>query len=637
MRDGFVKVAACAPRIRVADVGHNVGACVDAIFDAAQAGAKVVVLPELCLTGATCGDLFYSDVLIDAALEGVFAIAQATIDLDVLAFVGAPICVDGKLYDCAVALGEGEILAIVPKRAITAAQARQFSVGPQEVSYVYMDDETVPFGSHVLLSCATLPDLVVAAEVGEDARALLSPAAEHVCAGATLVVSLAASPSLVQAAQSTRDLIRMQSDRLACAYVLANVGAGESTTDAVYGGQCLVAEKGAILSEAEPFGKGRAISEIDVLRLAAERRGSSAFRTAATPSDEDYAVEEFVLDVQDTTLTRAIDAFPFIPDDDSERAGRCEEILNIQAHALAERMRSIGCRQAVVGISGGLDSTLALLVTARAFDVLGLDHAGIVAITMPGFGTTDRTHNNAWQLTEALGATPREIPIGEAVRQHFQDIGHDESVRNAAYENAQARERTQILMDVANDNGGIVVGTGDLSELALGWATYNGDHMSMYAVNGAIPKTLIRYIVRHVADTCENEREAEVLLDVLDTPVSPELLPANEDGTIAQQTEDLVGPYELHDFFLYQLLRYSFSPRKIYRLAQVAFAGEYGDETILKWLRVFCRRFFSQQFKRSCSPDGPAVGSVGLSPRGGLAMPSDAASTLWLAELDKID
>jgi NAD+ synthase (glutamine-hydrolysing) len=377
------------------------------------------------------------------------------------------------------------------------------------------------------------------------------------------------------------------------------------------------------------------LSDVDVDALVGER-----MRLAAFEPDPSWATTvqatPFSLEVEPTELTRPVDATPFIPTDDAVRAERCEEILSIQAHALAERMRCIGSSRAVVGISGGLDSTLALLVTARAFDLLGLERAGITAITMPGFGTTDRTHNNAWQLTLALGATPREIPIGAAVRQHFADIDHDEAVRNAAYENAQARERTQILMDVANDNGGIVVGTGDLSELALGWATYNGDHMSMYAVNAAVPKTLIRYIVRYVADTCGNDRETEVLLDVLDTPVSPELLPANEDGTIAQQTEDLVGPYELHDFFVYHLLRYGSRPRKIYRLACAAFAGTYDEATIARWLKVFCRRFFSQQFKRSCAPDGPAIGGVGLSPRGGLAMPSDASSALWLAEVDAL-
>lgn len=637
MQDGFVKVTAAAPRIRVADVAQNTQGCIDAIQGAASKGAQIVVLPELCVTGSTCGDLFWQDILIDAALEGVVAIAHATASLDTLAFVGAPICVDGKLYDCAVALGRGEILGIIPKRLLSAAQARHFSVGPEDVSYVSMGEDVVPFGSKLLLCCTALPDLVVAAEIGEDLLSLMPPSIEHVAAGATLVVNLAALPSLVESAASAREATCEQSARLCCAYVAANAGAGESTTDYVYGGQCLIAEKGELLAEAKPFAQHTATSEIDVYRLAAARRRLPAFARSIDPQEAGYVVEEFELDSAQTELTRTVDPFPFIPSDDSKCSERCEEILNIQAHALAERMRSIGSTKAVLGISGGLDSTLALLVTARAFDLLGLDRAGITAITMPGFGTTDRTHNNAWQLTEALGATPREIAIGLSVRQHFADIGHDESTHNSCYENAQARERTQILMDVANDNGGLVVGTGDLSELALGWATYNGDHMSMYAVNATVPKTLIRYIVRHVADTCGNARETEVLLDVLDTPVSPELLPANEDGTIAQQTEDLVGPYELHDFFLYQMLHYGFGPRKTYRLARIAFDGTYGGDTILKWLKVFSRRFFSQQFKRSCSPDGPAVGSVGTSPRGGLVMPSDAASTLWLAELDKIE
>ena len=635
MQDGFVKVAACAPRIRVADVSYNVRACADAVREVADAGAKIVVLPELCITGSTCGDLFWQNALLDAAFAGVVDLAAELQGVDALVCVGAPICVDGRLYDCAVALHAGEILGIVPKRRVSAAQARYFAAGPEEATYVaFGDDGAVPFGAKVLFACSNLADLVVAAEVGEDLTAPVPSLAAHAFAGATLMVNLSAQPALVGSAQKTRRDVACQSDRLNCAYVLAGAGAGESSTDYVFMGQCLVAERGHVLAETKPFSGESAISEIDVELVAAERRRDSSFVAAADAYDEDFAIEEFDLELVETELTREVKAAPFIPSDDSARSSHCEEILSIQANALAERMRAIGCRRAVLGISGGLDSTLALLVAARAFDVLGLPHEGITAITMPGFGTTDRTHNNAWQLTLALGATPREIPIGASVRQHFVDIGHDESVHNAAYENAQARERTQILMDVANDNGGIVIGTGDLSELALGWATYNGDHMSMYAVNAAIPKTLIRYIVRHVADTCGNEREAEVLLDVLDTPVSPELLPANDDGTIAQQTEDLVGPYELHDFFVYQLLRYGFGPRKIYRLACVAFAGEYDDETILKWLKVFHRRFFSQQFKRSCSPDGPAVGSVGLSPRGGLTMPSDASSALWLSELE---
>ncbi len=639
MQDGFVKVAACAPRVKVANVEHNAKMCVEAIRAAAAAGAKVVVLPELCVVGCTCGDLLWQDTLIQEAHNAVAAIAQeATSFSDVLAFVGAPLVVGGALYNCACALCGGEVVGVVPKRNLSAAERRHFAAGPQEAWPADIAGiGVVSFGSEQVFTCASMPSLCVAAEFGADLQAPAAPSVRHALAGATVIVGLAAAPALVGKAAATRNSVAEQSARLACAYIYAGAGAGESTTDAVYDGQCLVAEAGHILAEVAPFESGAAVTEVDVARLASERRRMPAFADTMAGVADEYEVTGFDLLLAETNLTRTVDAFPFIPDNESERAGRCEEILNIQAHALAERMRSIGCKGAVLGISGGLDSTLALLVTARAFDVLKLPHKGIVAITMPGFGTTDRTHNNAWQLTLALGATPREIAIGASVRQHFADIGHDESVRNAAYENAQARERTQILMDVANDTGGIVVGTGDLSELALGWATYNGDHMSMYAVNAAIPKTLIRYIVRHVAETCKNKREAEVLLDVLDTPVSPELLPANEDGTIAQQTEDLVGPYELHDFFVYNFLRYGFGPRKIYRLACAAFAGTYNSKTVLKWLKVFHRRFFSQQFKRSCSPDGPAVGSVGLSPRGGLCMPSDASSALWLAELEELE
>lgn len=627
MQDGFVNVAACAPKIRVADVRHNANACIEAVRGLVERGAKVIVLPELCVTGSTCGDLFWQETLLKGAEDAISTIAQLTADCDALVFVGAPVRVGLKLYDCAVALSHARIVGIVPKRHLSVSEARYFSVGPTEARSVpFAGSAAVTFGADQVFCCTEMPSLSIEVTIGDD----LFYVAPNGCA--SIVANLAATPALVGSAAQARRSVAEQSARLLCACVKANAGEGESTTDYVFSGQSLVAQRGAILSEGKPFARGAALATVDVSLLCAERRRVSSVAKSA----EQHRVRtttEFDLNIVQTRLVQKPDAFPFIPNDESKREDRCEEILSIQAHALAQRMSAIGCEKAIIGISGGLDSTLALLVTARAFDVLGLDRAGITAITMPGFGTTDRTHNNAWQLTLALGATPREIAIGASVRQHFADIGHDESVHNAAYENAQARERTQILMDVANDNGGIVVGTGDLSELALGWATYNGDHMSMYAVNAAIPKTLIRYIVRHVADTCGNEREAEVLLDVLDTPVSPELLPANDDGTIAQQTEDLVGPYELHDFFVYQLLRYGYSMRKIYRLACAAFEGTYDAATVLKWLKVFCRRFFSQQFKRSCAPDGPAVGSVGLSPRGGLVMPSDASSALWLEKL----
>ena len=635
MRDGFLKVAACSPKIRVADVQGNVEACVGSIGSAAQAGAKVIVLPELCVCGSTCGDLLWQHTLLKAVEDGVNLIAAKTSHYDAIIVIGAPVAIRQKLYNCAVVMSHAKILGVVPKTNLSAAERRYFESGKDTQGVIhYAGSTAVPFGPKQVFLSPNSSNLRLAVQFGSDFFVPAMPAQEHVLAGATIIACPCATPSLVGSAQRLRKAAMAQSDRLECSFVMANAGEGESTTDYVFGGQCLVAEKGSLLSESVPFSVGEAISEVDVDLLAAERRRTLALW--ADPEPTDYVRTEAFLALENTELTRVVDAEPFIPSDTQARAARCEEILDIQAHALAQRMQAIGCKQAVVGISGGLDSTLALLVAARAFDILGLDHAGITAITMPGFGTTDRTHNNAWQLTEALGATPREIPIGAAVRQHFADIGHDESVRNAAYENAQARERTQILMDVANDNGGIVVGTGDLSELALGWATYNGDHMSMYAVNAAVPKTLIRHIVRHVANTCDNEREAEVLIDVLDTPVSPELLPANDDGSIAQQTEDLVGPYELHDFFAYHLLRHGFAPRKIMRLACVAFAGTYDAETILKWLKVFHRRFFSQQFKRSCCPDGPAVGNVGLSPRGGLVMPSDATSALWLAELNEL-
>ncbi len=635
MQDGFVKVAACSPAIRVAHVEHNANACVEAIEAAVESGAKVVALPELCLTGATCQDLLWQRALIGNVEYAIGHIAVRTALCDALLLVGAPIEFNQRLYDCMVVLCHGRILGIVPKRALSAAEKRYFSVGPAEPTLVtYAGSTSVPFGAKQAFWHEDMPNLCVAVEFFSELCSVRPPSAEHALAGATVVVCPSAAPALVGSTQQSLSAILCQSERLCCAYLLANAGTGESTTDYVFCGQQAIVEKGSLLCGSEPFADHMTLTEVDVDRLVAERRRAVAFQE---PYDADgYIRTAFDLAIEQTTITRRVPSEPFIPRDELARARRCEEILNIQAHALAQRMQAIGSKQAVIGISGGLDSTLALLVTARAFDLLGIDRAGITAITMPGFGTTDRTHNNAWQLTLSLGATPREIPIGSAVRQHFADIGHDENVHNAAYENAQARERTQILMDVANDNGGIVVGTGDLSELALGWATYNGDHMSMYAVNAAIPKTLIRHIVRHVANTCDNDQEAHILLDVLDTPVSPELLPANADGSIAQQTEDLVGPYELHDFFIYYLLRHGFAPRKVYRLARIAFAGAYDDATILKWLKVCYRRFFSQQFKRSCSPDGPAVGAVGLSPRGGLLMPSDASSALWLDELEEL-
>lgn len=640
MQDGFVKVSARTPEVRVADVAYNVEQCVRQAHEACADGAKLVVLPELCITGYTCEDLFWQDALLDAAQRGLYAFADETSELDALIFVGVPWRVAGKLYNCAVALCHGEILALVPKAHVPNYnefyELRHFAPAPRGVGFVDMGQEDpVPFGTDILLSCRSMPDLVVAAEICEDLWVPAPPSVAHALAGATVIVNLSASNALVGKAAYRRQLVQGQSARLMCGYVYASAGWGESTTDVVFSGHDLVAENGVMLAESAPFGEGAATSEVDVATLAAERLRTSTFPSSEEGMAEHYVVE-FSVARDDTSLTRRVDPWPFVPSDVDERGQRCEDVFAIQAHGLAKRLAHTHARTAVIGISGGLDSTLALLVTVRAFDLLSLDRQGIIAVTMPGFGTTDRTHGNATTLADALGVQLREVSIVDAVRQHFADIDHDERVHDVTYENSQARERTQIIMDIANQEGGMVIGTGDLSELALGWATFNGDHMSMYGVNGGVPKTLVRHLVRYVADTCGDDAEADILYDVLDTPVSPELLPANEDGSIAQQTEDLVGPYELHDFFLYHVMRRGSSPRKVYRLARHAWRGTYDDVTILAWLKVFYRRFFAQQFKRSCLPDGPKVGSVAVSPRGDLRMPSDACATVWLAELERL-
>ena len=642
MRDGFVKVAAVTPEVRVADVAFNVDACVaEASRACTEDGAAVVVLPELAITGYTCEDLFWQDALLDAAERGLADFVARTADLDALLLVGVPVRVNAKLYNCCAVVASGTILGVVPKLHIPTYnefyEGRHFVPGTADVVPVDVAGQLdVPFGTSQLFSCEELPELVVAAEICEDLWVPEPPSIRHALAGATLVCNLSASNALVGKADYRRELVRGQSARLVCGYVYASAGTGESTQDLVFSGHDLVAENGRLLAEGAPFGGGRAVSEVDVRQLAAERRRMSTFQTAANAAQLDYHVSRFTLDVHHVHLTRWVDPHPFVPSDPTRRAERCEDVFAIQAHGLARRLAHTGSRRAVIGLSGGLDSTLALLVTVRAFDLLDLPRTGVVAVTMPGFGTTDRTHDNATKLADALGVELREIAIGDAVLQHFSDIGHDESVHDVTYENSQARERTQILMDVANQEGGLVIGTGDLSELALGWATYNGDHMSMYAVNASVPKTLVRHLVRYVADTCGDAAESEVLLDVLDTPVSPELLPATGDGKIAQRTEDLVGPYELHDFFLYEVLRRGTNPSKVYRLARYALGEKYDDTTILSWLRVFYRRYFAQQFKRSCLPDGPKVGSAAVSPRGDLRMPSDACSTLWLAELEAL-
>ncbi len=635
MRDGFIKVAAVTPDIRVADVSFNTEKICQAIDRAAKEGAKIAAFPELCITGYTCGDLFAQDVLLDNAKEGLLKAAAHTKGKDMLVFVGVPLAVDGKLYNTAAALNDGEILGFTTKTFLPNYgefyEMRQFHEGPSQARFITFDGKELPFGPQLLFEEKSIDGLIVSAEICEDVWSAVPPSIGAAREGAVIIVNCSASDETVGKAAYRKALIEGQSARLLCGYIYANAGEGESTTDLVFGGHNIIAENGAALAEGKRFENGMICSEIDIKRLWSERRRNTTFQM----SDERRLLRiPFHIGMGETCLTRTFPSRPFVPCDDKERAKRCEEILTIQAMGLKKRLAHAHAGSAVVGISGGLDSTLALLVTAKAFDALGMDRKHIAAVTMPCFGTTDRTYQNACKMSKRLGADLREVPIAESVRQHFKDIGHDMEDHSVTYENAQARERTQVIMDIANKENGMVIGTGDMSELALGWATYNGDHMSMYGVNASVPKTLVRHLVRYYADTCEDETLKEVLYDVLDTPVSPELLPP-KDGEIAQKTEDLVGPYELHDFFLYYFLRFGYEPAKIYRIAKSAFAGEYGDEIIYKWLHTFCRRFFTQQFKRSCLPDGPKVGTVALSPRGDWRMPSDACGAVWMENLEK--
>lgn len=636
MKDGFITVATATPQVAVADCEANTQTILACINEMAAAHAKVMVLPELCITGYTCSDLFWQTKLLDEAEAALSVIAEGSRQVDALIAVGMPLRVAGKLLNVAAILCRGKLLGFVPKVNLPAYnefyETRHFMSGSADMGTVQFGGEEIPVGTNLLFSCENVVDLCVAAEICEDLWVPNPPSVQHALAGASVICNLSASDEMVGKGSYRRDLVAGQSARLVCAYLYATAGEGESTTDLVFGGQNLIAENGTVLAESATFENEINVATIDVQRLASERRRMSTFPAAES---KEYREISFALAEEETKLARFFDADPFVPSNADQLSDRCEEILNIQALGLKKRLAHTHAKSAVVGISGGLDSTLALLVTARAFDMLGLPRKGIVAVTMPGFGTTDRTYNNAVAMIKSLGATFKEVPIAKAVMQHFADIDHDASIHDVTYENSQARERTQILMDIANQANGFVIGTGDLSELALGWATYNGDHMSMYAVNASVPKTLVRHLVRHYADTSADEVLAGVLYDVLDTPVSPELLPP-EDGAISQKTEDLVGPYELHDFFLYQMLRMCFPPAKIYRVAKEAFAGRYSNETILKWLRTFYWRFFSQQFKRSCLPDGPKVGSVAVSPRGDLRMPSDACVSAWIKEVETL-
>ncbi|WP_455191471.1 NAD(+) synthase [Eubacterium ramulus] len=637
MRQGFIKVAALTPKVTVADTQANRKEICRLMDEAEAKGAKILVFPELCITGYTCGDLFYQQVLLREAKKELLAIAKYTQRKDYLAFVGLPLEYNGKLYNVAAAVTQGKVLGLVPKTHIPNYnefyERRHFAPGMKQPVPVALDEDTVvPMGTRVLFQCRQMPELKIGAEICEDVWAPNPPGVEHALAGATLLVNLSASDETTGKDMYRKSLVTGQSGRLICGYVYCSAGDGESTQDVVYSGHNLIAENGTLLAESRRFCNESIYTELDVVRLNEERRRMSTFMT----SDESYINVEFSLKEEKTELTRFVDPAPFVPGNKADREKRCEEIFMIQAMGLKKRLEHTHAATAVVGISGGLDSTLALLVMVKAFDLIGKDHKDIVAVTMPGFGTTDRTYDNAVSLIKSLGATFREVSIVDSVRVHFKDIGQDEAVHDVTYENGQARERTQILMDIANKSGGMVIGTGDMSELALGWATYNGDHMSMYGVNASVPKTLVRHLVCYYADTCADETLQKVLYDVLDTPVSPELLPP-EDGKISQKTEDIVGPYELHDFFLYYILRFGCTPKKIYRLANYAFAGTYDTETIQKWLKTFYRRFFSQQFKRSCLPDGPKVGTVAVSPRGDLRMPSDASARIWMEELEHLD
>ena len=635
MKDGFIKVATATPEIRIADCEYNADQIIKLIKEGKEKRVKIMVFPELCITGYTCGDLFLHETLLESAKEQLQNILESTKGSDMLLAIGMPMEYGQKLYNCAVWLQNGSILGVVPKKHIPNYhefyEGRYFVNGQDQVVFMKLLGQNVPFGSKLLFACDEIKELIVGCEICEDLWVPMPPSIGHAMAGATVIANLSASDEITSKEVYRRNLVNGQAGRLCCAYLYTSAGEGESTSDVVYSGDHIISENGTELARSKRFTTGITVADIDVKKLCAERRRMMTFKT----EQEGYVVQTFHFVIEEVDLIRQFPKTPFIPSNVSEREKRCEEIFMIQAQGLKKRLAHTKCNHAIVGISGGLDSTLALLVMAKAFDLLGMPREQIISITMPCYGTTDRTYQNAVQLTKQLGATLKEIRINKAVDQHFEDIGHDPNNHNVVYENAQARERTQVLMDVANAYNGMVIGTGDMSELALGWATYNGDHMSMYGVNCSVPKTLVRHLVQYYADVVADPQTREILIDILDTPVSPELLPP-VDGVISQKTEDLVGPYELHDFFLYYMLRFGYEPKKIFRIACRTFEGIYEQEDIYKWLRTFYWRFFSQQFKRNCLPDGPKVGTVSLSPRGDLRMPSDASSALWMKQMDEI-
>lgn len=634
MKDGFIRVGAASIHTKIADCISNTEQIIQMMKTASKNQTKILVFPELAITGYTCEDLFFQDRLLNEALQQLKNIIAASKPLEMITIVGLPYVFNHKLYNVAAVIYEGQLLGLVPKTHIPNYsefyEARHFESGEDILTEVIFDDQIVPFGSHILFENTHMPAMSIGVEICEDLWAPNPPSSSHALAGATIIANASASNELTGKSDYRRLLVQSQSARLVTAYIYANAGAGESTTDVVFSGHNLIGENGTILNESDCYLVGITYADIDVSKLTAERRKMTTFKT-----NDEYDRVYFNMPIKEFKIDRYYDSTPFVPSDPQLRQKRCEEVFNIQIMGLKQRLEATQTKKAVIGISGGLDSTLALLVTHMTFKKLGLPSENIYAITMPCFGTTSRTLNNALGLMEELGVTSKTIPIKEAVLLHFKDIGHDENVHDVTYENVQARERTQVLMDLSNQIGGIVVGTGDLSEVALGWSTYNGDHMSMYGVNASVPKTLVRYLVDYVASQYNEQRLETLLRDVLDTPVSPELLPA-EDNQITQKTEDIVGPYELHDFFLYHVVRFGYEPSKVLRIAEIAFKDQYDKETILKWLKTFYRRFITQQFKRSCIPDGPKVGSVALSPRGDLRMPSDASYRLWLEQLENL-
>lgn len=626
MRNGFLRVACATPEIKVADCENNSNNIIGLIKEANDNEASLIVFPELCITAYTCLDLFFQNELLDSAENALIKIVENTKNLDIISIVGIPIKKGGELYNCAAVIYHGEILALVPKSYIpNYAEFQEYRYFSKACDFdtVIINGKKIPIGSKIIFSCSNIKEFKFGVEICEDLWVKTPPSNFLSDCGANIIANLSASNEIIGKSEYRKDLVKSQSAKLISAYLYANAGFGESTTDLVFPGQNIIAENGIILKESPSFSSGILYAEIDLQKIEEERRRNTIYKTNYSTNEISFEYKE-----KNIELTRIFAKHPFVPSDKSILNKRCSEIITIQSMGLAKRLNHIGTNKVVLGLSGGLDSTLALIAVVHAFNTLKLDRKGIISVTMPCFGTTPRTYNNVKKLAKSYNITLKEISITDSVIQHFKDISHDENKYDVTYENAQARERTQVLMDMANQNGAIVVGTGDLSELALGWATYNGDHMSMYGVNSSIPKTLVRFLVSYEAD-CSNSEVSLILKDILDTPVSPELLPP-KNGNIDQKTEEIIGPYELHDFFLYYFIRYAFKPEKILRIAKLAFKGIYSEDVILKWLKIFIKRFFSQQFKRSCLPDGPKVGSVTLSPRGDFRIPSDACANEWL-------